>query len=79
MVIGANVMSCGHDGWFVADLMFIGAVCVVHASRPVEPGNLTRGLNKCATHVISDFPIAGFWKPKFGVFVVPKEQVITLK
>ena len=76
-VIGANVLYCGHAGYFIADLYYIGGVCVVHASTPkVTPGNIHRH-NQFGepTHHLSDFPTPGFWKPEIGVFAVPEGQV----
>jgi len=73
--VGANVMYCGHDGWFVADIFKIGEVNVVHAGGPVSGDTLVRGENHRATHYITDMPTAGFWKPRIGVFVVPRNQV----
>lgn len=76
--IGATVIYCGHRGTFIADIYEVGNVNVVHASREVTPENLERdGMEgpAGATHHLLDFPTAGFWKPRHGVFVVPKEQV----
>ena len=74
--IGAIVLFCGHDGCFVADILRMGPVTVVNAGRPISPATIVRDghLGK-PTHHIVDFPIAGFWQPNKGVFVVPSEQV----
>lgn len=71
---GARVHYCGHDGTFAADLYEIEGAVVVRASAPVTPGDLDRPARD-ATHHLSDFPAAGFWRPDLGVFVVPAAQV----
>ncbi|MGC1685433.1 MAG: hypothetical protein WA734_07440 [Candidatus Acidiferrales bacterium] len=77
--MGVNVQYCGHNGYFVADILEIDGVNVVRASGPVSPDNIMRHEEfGPATHHLSDFPRAGFWQPKLGVFVVPKNQVIKL-
>ena len=77
--MGANVQYCGHAGYFIADIWIIAGAAVVHASQPITPGNLFRN-NEFgpATHLLSDFPSAGFWKPHTGVFAVPVAQVTKL-
>lgn len=79
-MIGALVRFCGHEGVFVADIFEVGNACVVHASGPVSGDTIDRdpAALKAATHHLVDFPKAGFWKPRLGVFVVPKAQVKTL-
>jgi hypothetical protein len=74
-IVGANVIFCGHAGYFVADVLKLEGVAVVHASAPVTPAGLFRHeeLGR-ATHRVVDFPVAGFWKPRAGVFVVPIAQ-----
>lgn len=76
--MGARVMYCGHRGMFIADIWRIGNVNIVHASQEVTPGNLERSNLDSATHHLSDFPKAGFWNPRLGVFVVPEDQVTEL-
>lgn len=76
--MGAVVMYCGHDGWFVADIFKVAGANVVRASAPVSAGNLIRGRNHEATHYLKDFPEAGCWAPRDGYFVVPEAQVIDL-
>jgi hypothetical protein len=76
--IGANVMFCGHRGHFIADIHVVGNCNVVRASREVTPDNIDRTMLHNATHHISDFPTAGFWRPDLGVFVVPQAQVVEL-
>ncbi len=77
--MGAIVQYCGHRGTFIADIWEVGDVNIVHASREVTPDNLHRYEEfGAATHLLVDFPKAGFWKPKLGVFAVPKEQVTKL-
>ena len=78
--IGAKVMYCGHDGWFIADIILVGDVAVVRGpDRGVAADKLVRGRNDEATHHLVDFPVAGAWMPKRGVFVVPQKQVYMLK
>lgn len=78
--MGAVVQYCGHEGTFIADIYEIGDVNVVHASREVSGNNLERDSLSFdnATHHLSDFPKAGFWKPRIGVFVVPSRQLTEL-
>lgn len=71
--IGAWIRYCGHNGCFIADIYEIGNVNVVNAGAPVLPEHLERELP--ATHHMVDFPVAGFWKPLKGIFVIPQEQV----
>jgi hypothetical protein len=73
--IGAKVLYCGHNGWFIADIFKIGNVNVVRANGEVTPGNINRQNLDEATHQIEDFPVGGFWRPDIGVFVVPEDQV----
>jgi hypothetical protein len=76
--MGAKVHYCGHDGTFTADIYRIGNVNVVKANGPVSGHNIERPAVD-ATHHLSDFPLAGFWRPEIGVFVVPQTQVTVLK
>lgn len=78
--IGAKVMFCGHNGWFLADIWKVGNVNVVRAAvHPETPYAFQCGLEREspeeATHQLVDFPEAGFWRPDLGVFVVPEAQV----
>ena len=73
-MIGVKVLYCGHQGWFPADTIELENVVIVRASGPVTMENLIRRDLDRVTHSLSDFPIAGFWSPERGVFVVPKEQ-----
>ena len=73
--MGALVQYCGHAGTFVADIFRVGNVNVVRCLDPVTPGMLNRTNVREATHQLSDFPRAGFWRPDLGVFVVPHTQV----
>jgi hypothetical protein len=74
--MGANVLYCGHDGYFIADIHRIGNVNVVKANGEVTPGNIIRDERwGPATHPLVDFPVAGYWNPKLGIFVVPEKQV----
>lgn len=78
--IGARVKYCGHDGYFVADIITVAGAAVVRASKPVTSGNIIRkNVDQEATHQLSDFPEGGFWRPDLGVFVVPAAQVVVLK
>lgn len=72
--IGAKVLYCGHNGYFIADIFKIEGVNVVRANGKVTPNNLIREPKK-ASHILSDFPKSGFWRPDLGVFVVPISQV----
>lgn len=76
-VAGARVRYCGHDAWFIADIVDVAGATVVRATGPISGDTLNRpGTN--ATHHIRDFPKLGFWRPDLGVFVVPQEQVVEL-
>lgn len=76
--MGAQVLYCGHQGSFLADIFEIDGVNVVRAAgEPVTAGNIDR--KAIPTHHLSDFPRAGFWRPDLGVFVVPSAQVKKLK
>ncbi len=80
--MGARVMYCGHDGYFVADICCVAGANVVRATGAVTPGNLIRPIqqkSEPATHTLLDFPTAGFWRPDLGVFVVPEDQVKEIK
>lgn len=75
---GAKVAFCGHNGWFLADIYYVGNVNVIRANGKITGDNLNRPATP-ATHHVSDFPTAGFWKPELGVLVVPEEQVQEVK
>jgi len=75
--MGARVQYCGHNGWFIADIFKVANTNVVRANSSITPDGLIRPANK-VTHRLSDFPIAGFWRPDLGIFVVPEEQVTEL-
>lgn len=78
--IGALVQYCGHSGCFMADIIRVGDATVVNAGRPISPDSLIRdGSLGQPTHQVVDFPIAGFWQPRKGVFVVPSAQVTRLE
>lgn len=79
--MGAIVQYGGHRGTFIADIWQLGDVNIIHASREVSGETLDRDKYTFdnATHHLSDFPKAGFWKPRIGVFVVPSDQVTELK
>jgi len=78
--VGAIVRYCGHIGTFIADIHKIGTVNVVRPNKPVTIKNLDRDSVRyaAATHQLKDFPVAGFWRPDLGVFVVPAKQVTKL-
>lgn len=76
--MGANVLYCGHQGWFIADIFEIEGVNVVKANGKITPGNLTRNRFDEITHHVSDFPVAGCWDPNRGFLVVPSKQVTDL-
>jgi hypothetical protein len=73
--MGAKVLYCGHDGWFVADIFHFDGINVVKANGPVTMGNIVRTSPASATHQMVDAPNRGFWCPERGVFVVPENQV----
>jgi len=77
-VMGAKVQYCGHDGWFLADIYVVGNANVVRANGKVTGGNINRPAEG-ATHALTDYPSAGFWRPDLGVFVVPGKQVRAIK
>lgn len=77
--IGAYVKYCNHAGWFTADIYKVGTANVVRANGPVTPENIVRNDMGCITHELRDFPVAGFWRPDLGVFVVPESQVIRIR
>lgn len=75
--VGAIVRYCGHRAYFIADIIKVGTANAVRASGPVTMEKIARdreGYDN-ATHQIVDFPIAGLWSPRTGVFVVPEDQV----
>lgn len=74
--IGARVQYCGHDAWFIADIIEVAGANVVRAPGRVD--DLLVRPKTGATHHLRDFPRSGFWRPDLGVFVVPKEQVVEL-
>lgn len=76
--MGAVVQYCGHDGTFIADIFEIDGVNVVRTSFSVTLDKLERPAVN-ATHLLKDYPRAGFWRPDLGVFVVPGNQVTELK
>jgi hypothetical protein len=74
--IGARILYCGHAGWFIADIFRVGTANVVRANGPVTPHNIVRDSLNSVTHELRDFPLAGFWRPDLGIFVVPEKQLI---
>lgn len=74
--IGAIVRYCGHNATFVADVITVGDACVVIANGDIDDC-LMRPATK-ATHHLIDFPVAGYWQPRKGIFVVPSDQVVLL-
>jgi hypothetical protein len=79
--LGALVEYCGHNACFVADIYEIEGVNVVRANGRVNSDSLIydRSVKEKATHRLVDFPVAGFWRPDLGVFVVPSSQVVWLR
>jgi hypothetical protein len=75
--MGAEVLYCGHNGTFVADIIEIEGAVVVRPNGPVKLDRLKRDMAsvRAATHHLTDSPTAGFWRPDLGVFVVPAAQV----
>lgn len=76
--MGARVLYCGHDGYFMADIFLIAGANVVKATGKVTPDNIIRP-GREATHHLSDFPQARCWSPERGIFVVPASQVRILE
>ena len=72
--MGAVVKYCGHDGTFVADIYECAGANVVHAGGPINGDTIDRSSRR-ATHYLTDFPVASFWHPRTGMFVVPADQV----
>lgn len=72
---GATVRYCGHRGTFIADIFRIAGSNVLRSIEPIRPETLNRENLEDATHYVSDFPDAGFWRPDLGVLVVPEAQV----
>jgi len=75
--IGAIVRYCGHDAMFIADVIEVGDACVVVANGTIEH-HLVRPASDKVTHHLRDFPVAGYWNPRKGIFVVPSDQVVLL-
>lgn len=75
--VGAIVRYCGHDATFIADIIEVGDACVVVANGDVDKF-LERPASPKATHHLVDFPVAGYWNPRKGMFVVPSSQVVLL-
>ena len=75
--IGAIVRYCGHNATFVADVIEVGGACVVVANGDIDKCLVRPASNK-VTHHIVDFPSAGYWNPRKGIFVVPSDQVVLL-
>ena len=74
--MGAQVMYCGHAGYFMADIFVVEGAAVVKASGPVTPDKLYRRQEfGPPTHLLVDFPSGGLWEPRRGIFVVPANQV----
>lgn len=84
-LVGAKIMYCGHDGWFIADIIHVGNCAVVRGGHEgprfhgIDAGNLIRGRNEEATHHISDFPGPVFWAPGRAIFVVPRKNLKELE
>lgn len=81
---GVIVRYCGHNASFLADVYEIGGACVVVASGPLQNGHqdgsgLQRPASPKATLHLVDFPQAGYWQPRKGIFVVPSAQLRFLK
>jgi hypothetical protein len=71
---GVRVIYCGHNGWFIADVYWWGDTCLVHTDGPVSGSSLNRPAVDC-DYQLSDSPVAGFWNPQKGIFMVPKSQM----
>jgi hypothetical protein len=72
-MVGASVLFCGHNGYFVADITKVGSAYVVRANGPVSGSNIIReNPETAATHHVMDM-FGGFWRPDLGVIVVPEK------
>lgn len=70
------MIFCGHNGYFLADIMQVEGAWVVRANGPVTPSNIIRqDVEQVATHHVMDM-YGGFWRPDLGVFVVPDKGLI---
>lgn len=80
-MIGAVIRYCGHVGCFTADVYTVGNAVVVNAGGPLFMENLDRSPQTWdnADYHLIDFPVAGFWKPQKGIFVVPASQLKRVK
>jgi hypothetical protein len=76
---GATVHMVAHDLVFQADLFEIAGAMVVRANGRLVPGQNCEYSGDwkwtAPTHILSDRPIAGFWRDDLGIFVVPKNQL----
>jgi hypothetical protein len=70
---GVWIKYCGHNGCFIADIVYVSGAVVVRANGPVTPDNINRDV-EAECHLM-DFPFPGFWRPDLGIFVVPKAQL----
>lgn len=75
--VGVMVRYCGHDAMFIADVIEVGDACVVVAADKID-SCLIRPATDEATHHLVDWPKAGYWSPRTGIFVVPRDQVVLL-
>lgn len=74
-----HILFCGHDGWFTGDVIITPfAVSVISRARnPVTPEKLTRtGLDGTQWHISEVH--GGYWMPRKGVFLLPREAVTRL-
>ena len=78
--IGAQILYCGHNGTFIADVTEIAGAVVVRAPKPINLGKIDRSpaAVENADYHLSDFPMGGFWRPDLGTFVVPTTQLTPL-
>lgn len=72
--IGAIIRYCGHDAWFVADVMQVGNTLVIRAPTAVTMENVRRPCRPDYDFHIDDFNPC-FWRPDLGVFVVTVKSV----
>lgn len=73
-----RVMFCGHQGWFLAEVIVTRDAIVVIAEKPVRPDKLVRTELESATwHISDEFP-GQYWSPTNGRFVLNRDAVTRL-
>ena len=75
--MAVKIRYCGHDAWFIADVIHVAGAVVIKGNGPIEQ-HLNRP-GDGATHQLTDFPGPVYWNPRLGVFVVPKKQFTEIR